>query len=275
MAAYTVTIQRPIRCPHGLNETGMSKPAILISIETCLETTTKDFGRSFIQSLCDQDVRLVPEKLSTTESYKDSFRGIDDFLINWWAIPEEVRIDGRFSRMAIQGPSWKRKAALAGRGMVEHGFVNQKNIRIPSILWFECRWDKDVAFDHLFEAWIRLSHPDIGMLHLFTDAERASLQSSAGNSFAVGSFGGPAKPGLPNIGWAMAYGGDYAAEVDVARIENAGFPVREVGGAIVVRVTEKLSDVIDDFATFSRRRAELKRFFRPGLFWIEEEPVTV
>ncbi len=98
------------------------------------------------------------------------------------------------------------------------------------------------------------------------------LHSEEGSWFETGSFGGPAKPGLPNMGWAMAYGESYAAEVDVARIKSAGFPVDEVDGVTIVRVTDKLSDVVDDFDYFSRRRAELKAMFRPDLFWIKEEP---
>lgn len=60
--------------------------------------------------------------------------------------------------------------------------------------------------------------------------------------------------------------------VDAARIRAAGFAVEELEDVIVVRVTDGLSDVVDDFERFSRRRAELKALFRPDLFWIREEP---
>lgn len=80
------------------------------------------------------------------------------------------------------------------------------------------------------------------------------------------------KPGLPNIGWAMAYGKAYESEIDATRIRAAGFSVEQQDGVSVVRVTENLSDVADDFEKFSRRRAELKSLFRPDLFWITEEP---
>lgn len=73
----------------------------------------------------------------------------------------------------------------------------------------------------------------------------------------------------------MAYGEEYASEVDVARITNAGFPVTVINNVVVVRIIEKFSDVIDGFERFSRRRAELKRLFRPDLFWLKEEPRTV
>ncbi|AMS29420.1 MAG TPA: hypothetical protein DIU09_09420 [Hyphomonadaceae bacterium] len=250
----------------------MTKPTVLIAIDTDAETTTEAFGRSFIESLCNLDGRLVPEKISETESFKSPFRGVDDFLENWWAIPQELRVDGHLEAEFYSGPMWLRKSALASRGMVSHGRVNRKSQKIPSQLWYEARWANDVDFDNLFEKWASLSAADIGLLHLFTDAEKDLYHGPEGRSFQVGSFGGPAKPGLPNIGWAMAYGRSYAAMVDVARIKAAGFSVDERNGVAIVRVTDKLSDVVDDFAYFSQRRAALKALFPPDLFWIKEEP---
>lgn len=252
----------------------MAKPSVLISIDTMIETEDRTFGRDFMQCLLREDARLTPELVSETERFTEPFVDLDHFMDKWWAMPVKSYVDGRLQGERFGGPLWKRKSSLASRGVIDHGLLNIRNQRTPSGLWFECRWANDVSFDHLFEAWVRLSHPDMGMLHVFTDIERASLHTSAGTSFSVGSFGGPAKPGLPNIGWAMAYGKERAAEVDIERIAAAGFPVREVDGTIIVQVTEKLSDVIDDFPTFSKRRAELKRLFRLGLFWIEDEPVA-
>ncbi len=249
----------------------MSKPSVLISLETNHTTERKEFGRAFIQRLIDEDARLIPELLSTTERYKDPFLSIDDMIDRWWAMPIATYFDGRPTGERIGGPLWKRKTTLASRGMVTHNSVNIKNQKLPSSLWFESRWTDAVDFMHLFTEWARLSKPIIGMLHVFTDAEKPSLQYAAGSSFAVGSFGGPAKPGIPNIGWAMAYGEEYAMEVDVRAICAAGFPVDHIDGAVIVRVTESVSDVVNDFALFTRRREELKRLFRPGLFWIENE----
>lgn len=250
----------------------MGKPSVLISLETVCETESKDFARRFMQGLIDTSPRLTPELVSTDEQFKDSFNSLDDFVDEWWAIPTTSHTDGRLIGDSFWGPHWKRKSALASRGMVTHGLINLKGERTPSSLWFEARWQPQVGFDDLFEDWVELSKPSVGSLHLFTDSERQQSQGGAAASFAAGSFGGPAKPGIPNIGWAMAYGSDYAAEVDVTRIKAAGFPVDDREGIVIVRVTENLSDVVDNFAHFSRRRAELKAMFRPDLFWIKDEP---
>jgi hypothetical protein len=251
----------------------MRKPTILISIDTYALTEAEDFGRSFIQSLCDEDPRLIPEKLASgDERYKDPFLGIDDFLANWWAIPVKTTVDGQSRPDSFDGPAWVRKSSLASRGMVEHGATDLRYHRHTSGLWFECRWAKDVGFNHLFDAWVQLSHPDIAMLHVFTESELQWEDQKSDRSFKLGVLSGGPQQGLPNMGWAMAYGKDYATEVDAARIRAAGFAVDEHDGVIVVRVTEKLSDVVDDFERFSWRRAELKALFRPGLFWIRDEP---
>lgn len=250
----------------------MPKPRTVISIDTFAETEAEEFGRSFIQSLCEEDKRLVPEWLSTTESYKDPFLGIDDFLANWWAIPVKTTVDGQSRPDSFDGPFWKRKSALASRGMINHGMVDLRYNKSSAGLWFECRWAKDVDFNHLFDAWVQLSHPDIAMLHVFTEPELQWEDQKSDRSFKLGVISGGPQQGLPNMGWAMAYGAGYEAEVDAARIRAAGFLVDEHGGVTVVRVTEKLNDVVDDFERFSRRRAELKALFRPDLFRIKDEP---
>jgi hypothetical protein len=250
-----------------LKDTG--KPSVLISIDAIGDTESVRFGREFIDGLIQEDERLRPEYVSMDERFRDPFIDTDHFIANWWAMPVKSYLDGRLEFEYFKGPLWKRKHPLASQGMVSHGLVDIKGRKTSSTLWLECRWDRSVDFLHLFEKWVALARPAIGMLHLFTDAERQTLSDEAGASFSVGSFGGPAKPGLPDIGWAMAYGPDYAGDVDVARIAEAGFEISEIGGAQVVQVTDRLTDVVDNYAFFARRRAELKSLFRPDLFWIE------
>jgi hypothetical protein len=252
----------------------MAKPSVLISLETVVKTEDKTFGRSFMQHLLDEDPRLEPELVSTSEHYKDPFIDLEHYLENWWAIPAKSYYDGKFMGEHSWGSGWKRKSTLASQGMVTHGLIDTKNERTISTLWFESRWHKGVDFTGLFMKWVELAKPQIGMMHLFTEAEGALVQGEHGSSFACGSFGGPAKPGIPNIGWAMAYGEGYAFEVDVDTIRSAGFPVDVIEGVVIVRVTESLADVVNDFEHFSRRRAELKRFFRTDLFWIKDEVIA-
>jgi len=250
----------------------MARPNVLISIEATKETEVRSYGAQFMQSLLDEDPRLVPELVSTSERFRDPFVDLDTFVKDWWAIPIKTYVDDRLVGQRFGGPHWKRRSALANRGMVAHGLTNLKGQRTPSTLWFQSRWDRSVDFFHLFEAWVEQANPDIGMLHVFGNAELVEPRSNAATSFSVGSFGGKAKPGLPNMGWAMAYGTGFAHEVNFVGIENAKFPIHRVNDVVVVRITENLADVVENFHFFLKRRAELKQFFRSDLFWIREGP---
>lgn len=248
----------------------MPKPVALISIEWSRDIVSSEIGRRFIEALCAEP-HLVPEQLGVAEEFTDPFKGVDDFVDNWWAYKDEHRDEhGHYVRYT--GPDWRRRSALASQGDVHHGSINIKNQRSPSRLWFRARWDRQCDFSRLFREWLALAPADVAMLHVFTEPEQGRPTSQAEGSFQRGSFGGPMKPGLPNIGWGMAYGKAYASEIAEARIRAAGFSVEQQDGVSVVRVTENLSDVVDDFEQFSRRRAELKSLFRPDLFWITEEP---
>lgn len=249
----------------------MSKNSVLISINTYDVTEASSFGKQFIEGLCKQSPRLVPELVSTSEICKERFVDAEHFVNDWWAVPVSVYEDRRYIGNRYAGPFWKRRSNLASRGYVRHGIVDLESKRTLSSIWYQCRWDREIDFSHLFDAWVRLSHPEIGMLHVFTQSELRGTQSEERSWFETGSFGGPFKPGLPNIGWAMAYGKGYSAELDLTRIEAAGFSVDELDGIAVVRVTERLSDVVEDFAYFSSRRTKLKDLFRPGLFWMAEQ----
>jgi hypothetical protein len=249
----------------------MPKPVALISAEWSQDIVAPEFGRRFIESLCAEP-RLVPEQLGLSEQFTDPFRGTDEFVANWWAMDAESWVEGGPKFEFHHGPEWRRRSALASQGRIHHGIVDIKNQRSPSRISFHARWDRRCDFDRLFREWLALGPADIGMLHLYTEPEQGRPTTEAQSWFQTGNFGGPMKPGLPNIGWAMAYGKAYESEVDVARIRAAGFSVEQQDGVSVVRVTENLSDVVDDFEQFSRRRAELKSLFRPDLFWITEEP---
>ena len=73
----------------------MSKPSALISLQTSQSTDDKAFGRAFMQQLIDQDVRLVPELISASETYKDRYLNLDDMIERWWAMPIATYYDGR------------------------------------------------------------------------------------------------------------------------------------------------------------------------------------
>lgn len=117
---------------------------------------------------------------------------------------------------------------------------------------------------NLFKVWCEIFPPQLGMLHYFTAPE---LQPNMVNdSFQIGSFNAALKPDVPNAGWAMFYGNEFAESVDADRITNAGFPIEKIGDGYLVRVTENIQDIVTDFRMFAHRRTELKSLFPEGFF---------
>ena len=93
----------------------MPKPTILISIKTHIDTSSKDFGRSFFEILCEEDERFIPQFLSTSENYQDPFVDLEKLLVDWWAPPVVRRINGRVLNESVEGMSWMRKSAVVSR----------------------------------------------------------------------------------------------------------------------------------------------------------------
>lgn len=81
--------------------------------------------------------------------------------------------------------------------------------------------------------------------------------------------------GLANISWANYFGPDLKGDVRQADIRDAKFLVEEIGDGVMLRVTDNLLDVADDFDEFSRRRNQLRTFFRDGMFRINREPRVI
>ena len=81
----------------------MTKPSIKISINTFEDTTNHDFGRAFITALCREDERLIPEQLGLDKAYKDSFKGIDNFVEKWWQFPIKCILMASLTQKELKG----------------------------------------------------------------------------------------------------------------------------------------------------------------------------
>ena len=78
-----------------------------------------------------------------------------------------------------------------------------------------------------------------------------------------------------SLGWATYFGPQFSNETDFMKLQERGYIVEPLAGGFLVLMSGSLTDVQTDFATFSRRRAELKSVFRPDLFEIKYEPGDV
>jgi len=59
----------------------------------------------------------------------------------------------------------------------------------------------------------------------------------------------------------------YYIEDDlVQKISDKGFLIEKLNDGFLIKLSDKLEDVLSDYETFSRRRDELKALFPPGAF---------
>ncbi len=260
-----------------------------ITIRTKRETASWDFGRRFIDILLEQRDKMRPELIApySEDGFRDRIKFEDiESCEPYWAQPYVSRPQGSY----IEGHSdflWRRRKVVKTDGLFAHTSKNIKSQIVPGKIYMTSAWHKTVNWAGLFRDWCEHMKPQIGMAHVLTGPEMFELpkynllectdeeaQFEGGwSDFRLGSFGAALKPEIPNIGWAMFYGDEFAKDVDYEAISATGFPIEKIGNGYLVQVTEDINDVVNDFAIFSKKRAELKSLFRDDLFMIKNEPV--
>lgn len=243
------------------------KQYIQITIRTKAATGSWAVGEQFIGTLEEHGGLLLPEQIShNPDKFIESYSG-KMAMEERWAAPCTLRYDGGMVELAEEF-AWRRKKAIKSSGYVSHTKRNVRGQIVPGGVSFTSAYSQNVDFHLLFRQWCHIFPPQIGMLHPFLPNELASLGRY--DSFRVGSFNASLRPDIPEAAWAMFYGPDFCPRIDVERLLAAGFFVEQMGEGILVRVTECIEDVENDFPMFVRRRAELKCLFPVGFFLNKE-----
>ena len=259
----------------------MKKSEIRISIVPLISTTDWSIGKQLLETFAAVDERLLPERISNIEPVRTAFESIEACEPCWMATGTIFGPQG--PRVFQHNFSWKRARAVKSNGYVI------KPMRILSgelkLGWFtfSAAPDKKVDWEMLFKRLCRLLNPKFATLHLLTERESVSgvfgqeaINSMAANDFVMGSPDAAlTSRGIPNLTWATYFGKHYEQEVNSSLIASQGYDVEQIGEGQLVKVTENLFDVANNFEYFSSQRAALKKLFRPGLFMIENEPIPV
>lgn len=239
------------------------KPYIQISIRTRAETIDWQVGEKLIDSLSASEGVLFPEKIShNADNISTEFIGKAQAEKSW-AEKASLRFDGTLSDY-YQDFAWRRKKRIKSYGRVVHTKKNFRAQIVPGSISFRSEYSDKINWFELFSLWCRIFPPQLGMLHFFSEPELGLHVRN--NSFQIGSFNSALKPEIPDVGWAMFYGDEFASEVNVELIEASGFMIENFNGGNLVRVTNSIQDVVEDFSLFESRRSELKDLFRKGIF---------
>jgi hypothetical protein len=245
------------------------KPYVQIAIRTKSETSGWSVGEALLATLSQDGGLLVPEQVShNADKFVESFMGVAASEA-WWASKAILRVDGVSSDFH-QDFAWRRKTTIKSTGSVVHTMRNARGRLVPGSVHFRSAISERVDWYSLFKAWSEVFPPQLGMLHLFSKPELGP--DTKNKSFQIGSFRAALNPVVPDMGWAMVYGDEFAEEVDVERIAASGFPIEKLNNGYLVRVTENIQDVASDFLLFSQRRAMLKSLFRKDFFLANSNP---
>lgn len=239
------------------------KPYTQISVRTKIETVGWDVGSQLLESLYLNGGLLAPDFVShNADKITEPFEGKEQ-VERLWAEKASIRANGSLSDFFLDF-AWKRKKSVKCSGRISHMSRNVRSQIVPADVCLTSAFSEKIDWYCLFKVWCEIFPPQLGMLHYFTEPE---LQPHMANdSFQIGSFNAALRPDVPNAGWAMFYGNEFAEKVDADRIANAGFPIEKIGDGYLVRVTEDIQDVVADFRMFAHRRAELKSLFPEGFF---------
>ncbi|WP_324711150.1 hypothetical protein [Pseudomonas citronellolis] len=241
------------------------KPYIQISIRTKMETIDWECGGQLIESLYLSEGLLAPEFVShNPDKVKEPFEDKAQ-AERLWAEKGSMRVNGSLSDFFYDF-AWKRKKAIRSLGYVRHTKRNIRNQIVPGAVILNSAYNEKIDWYKIFRVWCEIFPPQLGMLHYFTEPELEPHMLN--DSFQIGSFNAALKPDVPNAGWAMFYGNEFAEKVDAERIAKAGFPIENISDGYLVRVTEDIQDIVRNFRLFVQKRTELKSLFPEGFFLV-------
>ncbi|WP_349971167.1 hypothetical protein [Pseudomonas caspiana] len=244
----------------------------MLRMSVITKTDTKSWlvGERVISVFSDRHPKLLPESLFQWENKVADFESTAASE-KYWAQTATLEVQGSTMEFPV-GLRWKRKKVAKYDAEINHTQRNIKGELIDGSLNVQAQFNNKVDWLDAFRSSCLAMDAHFALLHIFSSCETANLKSGTPESYF---FSGILHRGeIPNIGWAMFYGGALAESVDFKRIANAGFPIEKIGEGYLVRVTEDIEDIVNDFSLFSQRRAELKALFDGGFFLIQHEPLV-
>ncbi|MBA3814656.1 MAG: hypothetical protein H0X26_09310 [Alphaproteobacteria bacterium] len=221
------------------------KKYVLISLVTRKKMNQEPYGRKILSLFYDHYSELAPQYANFYEPINKPVNTVEGALAFW---EDEMFL-------------CRRRNLVAGWWHVSEDISKVGRIK------FEYDWNKKVDWFKLFYDLVMISEAYFGYVHVFTEREiePAAIGSSI-SAFQMGAAGFHLKKGIPQLGWAHYFGEEYVKEIDVPLLQKHGFDVQKFGEGYVFHITDKLSDVIDNYEHFDERRKLLKSLFRPTLF---------
>lgn len=222
----------------------MRKKYILISLVTREKMTKEPYGREVLSLFYEKYPMLAPQVANSYEPVNNSITDTETAL-EYWVDP------GIYRRRNTVSGNWSIGTDRDWIGCMD----------------FRYNWNNKIDWFQLFQELVTRSKAYFGYVHVFTDNEiEGAGAGSAVDCFLRGTPSIYLKKGIPQLGWGHYFGEDYVKELDLPLLKEHGLKIEPLGNGYVFKLTDHLSDVIDDYPAFNERRKLLKSLFRPGLF---------
>jgi hypothetical protein len=241
------------------------QPTIEFDVLTANYMSDWRFGQRFFELLIDTDVRLTPEKIGNSDNLT-KYENIASFESHWG---KKVRLEGPLGPSDVLWPvAWHRRTKLESNGRVSFTDRNKKGDLIFGNIFMSSAYDEATDWLQFFKEVCELTKAAAGFIHIPAEVER---RENGYSPYYPGVGGSILKKQFPNIAWATFFGPPYAHEADFAELAKLGYHLEELAGGNLLLMSDNIMDSFNDFPTFSRRRVELKKHFRPDLFRITDE----
>jgi hypothetical protein len=221
------------------------KKYVLLSLVTRKKLTKEPYGGNVLSLFYNQYPMLAPQYANFYEPINKPINTVNEALAYWE--DEEFLC--------------RRKNSIVGWWNIGPDRIEVNRIKL------EYNWSPQIDWFKLFQELIAITEAYFGYVHIFTDKEiEPAAVGSAINAFLIGAAGFHLKKGIPNLGWGHYFGEEYVKEINLPLLQQHGFDVQKFGEGYLFHITDKLSDVINDYDHFNERRKLLKSLFRPDLF---------
>jgi len=159
--------------------------------------------------------------------------------------------------------TFTRRRVVKYRAKLNHTSVDTTGGNISGWLSFKADYREAINWSEFFAGLCDVLESNSGRLHCFgNDEKRWSLIGQVEFKNLADHFLVPAK-------YVQEETKDFAYYIEddlVQKISDRGFSIEKFNDGYLIKVSDRLDDVLSDYETFSRRRDELKFLFPPGAF---------
>lgn len=261
----------------------MKNPTVAIGLTTYDDISSPEHARSVFKILKQVDSRLCPEFVNWHEPINIPISK-EAVWVDYWAQSAVLRSYG--SAMDIQlGSLWRRRRSVQSWGSVNH--ASKQDPSYDSTMSLSFRWNAQIDWWRLFSRLCDTLNPAYGMLHLFTDTERKRVELCNFDGPVVGegafinklsSDGNVVRVDrrkrtnpmqfryLPELSWANYFGVEFESLFNPEHLTKAASFGKTEDGKTLIRISNKIEDILNDHENFCVKREKLRALFCTGVF---------